>query len=70
VTTTDTQRLVTVREAAKTLGISREAAYRLVRAGILPVYRVGPSDATGPLRVDRAELNEWLEHRRTTGEAA
>jgi excisionase family DNA binding protein len=65
-TATDTPRLLTVKEAARSLGISREAAYRLVRSGILPAYRVGPHGGTGPLRVDANELDEWLSSRRTT----
>lgn len=69
-TATDTPRLLTVKEAARSLGISREAAYRLVRSGILPAYRVGPHGDTGPLRLDAAELDDWLESRRTTREPA
>lgn len=67
-TATATTRLLTVREAARSLGISREAAYRLVRSGILPAYRVGPHGDMGPLRVDANELGEWLESRKTNRE--
>jgi excisionase family DNA binding protein len=67
--TAETQRLLTVAEVARKLGVSRVAAYRLINAGILPAYRIGPNGDTGPLRVAAHELDEWLDSRRT-GSAA
>lgn len=69
VTESETPRLLTVAEVARSLGVSRVAAYRLVRAGILPAYRVGPNGDTGPLRVDARDLDVSLDSRRT-GSAA
>jgi excisionase family DNA binding protein len=47
------QLTVSVRDAAGLLGISRDAAYRLIRAGRIPVIRLGPQN----LRISVAELN-------------
>jgi excisionase family DNA binding protein len=47
--------LLTLSEAAELLRVSRATAYRLVSAGELPALRVGHG-----LRIDRAELHEYL----------
>jgi excisionase family DNA binding protein len=55
-----TRRAVTVMEAARTLGVSRVHAYRLVADGTLPSFRLGrvvriPADAIeAMLRAGRA----------------
>ncbi len=47
--------LLSVREAAQMMGVSRGSAYRLIERGELPAVRVG-----GQLRVDRDELWEYI----------
>ncbi len=54
--------LIAVPEAAKLLGISRAAAYRLARAGDLPTKRLGRR-----IYVISARLREFIE---TESEAA
>ncbi len=58
--TDETPRLLTVKELAKRLRISRPTAYRLIGSGRLRAYRVGPSD-TGALRVDVRELDRLMD---------
>ncbi len=47
--------LLSVREAAQLMGVSRGTAYRLMDRGELSAVRVG-----GQLRVDRDELREYI----------
>ena len=47
---------MSVREAARLLGIGRDSAYSLVRQGVIPVIRVGRR-----LLVPRAALVRWVE---------
>ena len=49
--------LLTVREAAKVLRISADLAYSLVRAGVLPVLRLGERRVVIP----REALLRWIE---------
>jgi excisionase family DNA binding protein len=49
--------LLTVREAAKVLRISADLAYALVRAGVLPVLRLGERRVLIP----REALLRWIE---------
>lgn len=49
--------LVTIREAARYLGVSRVSVYRLIQAGALTVYRPLP-DAP---RLRRSELDAYIE---------
>ncbi len=49
------ERLLSVREAAERLGVSRQHVYRLVQRGELPGLHVG-----GVVRIDPRELEEWL----------
>ena len=52
------QQLTTsVADAARTLGIGRDACYRLIRDGRLKSIRMGP----GRIRVPRAELEAFLQ---------
>ena len=51
----ETQRLLTVEEAAERCRISRQTYYRLARAGIVPAVRIG-----GSIRVDEAELEGYI----------
>jgi excisionase family DNA binding protein len=53
--------LLTFPETASELRVSEKTVRRLVSAGILPAVRVS-ADA---IRVERAELDDWLEERRT-----
>ena len=48
--------LLTMREVAERLRVSRSYAYAMVRAGRLPVVRLGPR----AIRVDAAVLDRWL----------
>jgi excisionase family DNA binding protein len=53
-----TQQLTcSVADAARTLGIGRDACYRLIRDGRLKTIRMGP----GRIRVPRAELEAFLD---------
>ena len=52
-----------VQEAAKVLGISRNAAYEAVRAGQLPSLRFG-----GRIVIPRAALDRMLEQARAAGD--
>jgi len=58
--------LVTVKEAARAIGISRGSLYRMVRAHRVPVYSAGPK-LTG-LRFSIPELREALRRRGGNGE--
>ena len=49
--------LLTVREAAKMLRISADLAYSLVRAGVLPVLRLGERRVVIP----REALLRWIQ---------
>lgn len=57
--TTETQPLISVTETARRLGVSRATAYRRVREGEIPAFRVG-RNRKAPLRVDPIELDAWL----------
>lgn len=66
--TVETPRLLTPREVAARLRVGRMTVYRLINRGELPAVRLGTHQ--GPLRVDAAELREWLERRRVaTGQS-
>jgi len=43
------------REVARLLGVGRGRVYQLIRAGQLPVTRVG-----GAIRIPRAAWEEWI----------
>jgi excisionase family DNA binding protein len=59
-------RLLTVAEVASTLRLSRQTIDRLIDARVLPAHRVGAG--LGSLRVDAAELGDYLESRSTISE--
>lgn len=48
--------LMSVREAARLLGIGRDSAYALIREGRLPAIRIGRR-----ILVPRAALEPWVE---------
>lgn len=50
-----TQRLMTMNQAAETLGVSVDQAYSLARNGILPVVRLGRM-----IRVDEHTLEQFI----------
>lgn len=53
--TTDERMLLTVEETAKTLGIGRTLAWKLVQQGDLPSIRLGRL-----VRVPQRELEDWI----------
>lgn len=53
-----------VAEAAKVLGMSRNAVYEEVKAGRLPHRRTG-STARGRILISRSALEQWLQGERT-----
>jgi excisionase family DNA binding protein len=56
-TDVQTQRLLTVREAAEFLSVSEKTVRRLIDARILPAFQTRPH---GAIRIDERELEEWL----------
>jgi excisionase family DNA binding protein len=50
-------RLLRTAEVAKLLGLHRNTVYRKISDGSLPAVRIGED---GSLRVDAAELEDWL----------
>jgi len=64
-TTHSLPELMTVQEVATSLRESKVSVYRKIRRGDLPAVRLVPH---GALRVDSAELGDYLERRRTTRE--
>jgi excisionase family DNA binding protein len=62
-----TQRLLTVREVADELSLTPRSVYGLIKAGDIPASDVAQS--TSPqgarLRIRRADLDRFLEARRT-----
>lgn len=57
--------LLSVPEAARTLGISRSHLYQLIQSGKLPVIRLGAS-----VRVPRRWLEEFVERQVVAWESA
>jgi excisionase family DNA binding protein len=49
--------LLSPAEVAERLGVTRQTIYRKIHSGQMPALRLGDD---GPLRVDAAELDEWL----------
>jgi len=54
---TDTQTLMTLRQASQYLKASESFVRKLVRTGVVPHYRVGSK----MLRFRRADLDRWLD---------
>ena len=52
--------LITKAEAARILTVSEDTLYRLIRAGMLPVYRI----SAGITRLDREDVAAYMESRR------
>jgi excisionase family DNA binding protein len=52
-------RLLTIREVAAQLRVSQRTVERLLAKGELPALQVG-SHPRAPVRIDEAELEEWL----------
>jgi excisionase family DNA binding protein len=55
---------LTVQEAASEMRSSQLTIYRRIREGSLRAHRTG--GPTSPLRIDRADLEAWLEANRAT----
>jgi excisionase family DNA binding protein len=53
-------------EVAERLGVTRQTVYRKIHSGQMPALRLGGE--LGPLRVDAAELERWLEENAVRGE--
>jgi excisionase family DNA binding protein len=51
------EKLLTVAEAAPLLRLSRQAAYAVIRAGLIPVVRVSQRR----IRLDPRAIREWIE---------
>lgn len=52
--------LITKAEAARMLTVSEDTLDRLIRAGMLPVYRI----SAGITRLDREDVSAYMESRR------
>ncbi len=52
--------LLSLRQAARSLGIADRALRQAVRSGEVPAYRIGERT----LRVKRSDLDDWLKSRR------
>ena len=50
-----TSALLTAKDLARLLGVSRSTIYRLARAGVIPSYRFRTL-----IRFDRSSVEEWL----------
>ena len=59
--------MLRIRDVTARLNISKPTCYRLIAAGRSPAVRLTDH---GALRVPEAELERWLESRRTNVEAA
>ena len=58
-------RLLTLSEAARLLQVSTRTLHRMIRSGDLPALKVG-----GQWRVRETQLQQWVEHRETSGGVA
>jgi excisionase family DNA binding protein len=59
----DERRLLTSGQVAGRLAVSKQTVYRLVATDDLPAIRLGGAGRS--LRVDEADLEEWLRDRHT-----
>jgi excisionase family DNA binding protein len=57
------EKFLTVDDVAEMLSLTRQRVYRMVRAGELPIVRVG----TRAIRFDPEELARWVDDRRVAG---
>ena len=57
----DLKRFITLREAARTLGIGARTLERAVRSGELPSYHFG----TGWRHIRGSDQDKWIERRRS-----
>ena len=64
----ESELLLTSREAAQLLRIGRTKLWELTRSGEIPAYRVG-TGRTSPLRFKRKELFRWIEAHRIASPA-
>jgi excisionase family DNA binding protein len=60
--------LLTVREVAAQIGLSKIAVYRKVEAGELPSIRLGDGPKA-PIRINPDDLVEWLSQHYAVGAA-
>jgi excisionase family DNA binding protein len=58
------ERLLTSKEVAELLGVSKETVLRWWRAGEIPGYRLAPT----VLRFRESDLEAWLANRRDSGQ--
>jgi excisionase family DNA binding protein len=59
-------RLLTSREVAALLAVSRSWVYEAAKAGRIPSIRIGDRD--GPLRFAQEDIEDWLGHARSAWE--
>jgi excisionase family DNA binding protein len=61
---TATDELLSVTQAAPLLGISRRAAYYLIKEGVIPghQYPSRSGNASGPLRIRRSEIDRFIKN--------
>jgi excisionase family DNA binding protein len=52
------RRLLTIREVAERLGVSRRTVQRKIANGEIPAFQLGSKHS--PIRVDERELEAWL----------
>lgn len=52
--------LISIRKAARELGVAERALRQAVRTGELPAFRLG----TRTIRVERGALREWVQGKR------
>ncbi len=55
-------RLLTLSEAAELLHVSTRTLHRMIRNGELPAFKVG-----GQWRMRESQLQQWVEHRESSG---
>jgi excisionase family DNA binding protein len=60
----DQIRLLTLAEAAQLLQVSIRTLQRMIRSKKLPAFKVG-----GQWRIRESQLQQWIEHRESSGVA-
>jgi len=61
--------MLSVREAARAMGVSPALVYQLCAEGMLPHYRLGGRGRRGKIVIDPAELDAYFRARRVEPEA-
>lgn len=66
----DDAKLLSVREAARRVGVSASLVYQWCAEGTLPHYRLGGNGKRGKIVIEPTELDTVFKARRVTGTAA